>query len=111
MPVCHRQIILCCMAFVVGCSEPEAPAAREFPHAADEYRQALLAAANRPESMANLAEFESRTGNTSAAARYFDLAIALGPGNAAIHHAYGLFLIRINRRDGALEELRQSLSQ
>ncbi len=85
-----------------------ASAAREFPRAAEEYRQALLAAANRPESMANLADFELRTGNTSAAARYFDLAIALGPGDAAIHHAYGLFLIRINQRDDALEELRRA---
>lgn len=83
-------------------------ASRAFPRVADEYRQALLAAANRPESMANLAEFESMTGNLPAAARYFEQAIMLDTDAAAIRHAYGLLLIRIDRRDNALEELRRA---
>lgn len=83
-----------------------ATASRAFSRAADEYRRALLATANRPESMVNLAEFESMTGNSSKAAHYFEQATALDPGSAVIHHAYGLLLVRINRRDDALEELR-----
>ncbi len=85
-----------------------ATASRAFSRAADEYRQALLATANRPESTVNLAEFESMTGNTSAAARYFEQAIALDPDIAIVRHAYGLLLVRIERRDDALKELRRA---
>jgi len=86
---------------------PAAPS-RAFAKAAEEYRESLQATANRPESLVRLAEFESTTGNVSAATGYFHDAIELDPTMAVAHHAYGLLLVRIGRHNEALRELRHA---
>ena len=85
-----------------------ATASRAFMLAADEYRETMWATENRPESLVRLAEFESTTGNASAAAEYFEQAIELDPAMAVARHAYGLLLVRMNRNDDALQELRRA---
>ncbi len=80
--------------------------ARAFAGAADEYREAQLNAASRPEAMVVLGEFESQMGDGQAAGRYFGNAIRLDPDFAAGHHAYGLFLVRSGRRIEALRHIR-----
>ena len=80
--------------------------ARVFARAADDYRIAMLATANMPESATILAEFESRVGNQADAERYFRHAIKIDPGFAGARHAYGLYLVRAGRADDALVELR-----
>lgn len=82
--------------------------ARAFAAAADEYRQAQLAAASRPEALANLGEFESLIGSLSDAARYFERALKQDPDLAMVRHAYGLLLVRAGRSDDALTELRRA---
>jgi len=83
---------------------------RAFASAADEYRAAMLAAASMPDAVTNLAEFESRTGNTEAAEKYFRHAIRINAKFGPARHAYGLFLVRTGRADEALEQLRGAAS-
>lgn len=80
--------------------------ARAFARAADEYREPLKSTAFMPEAAVNLAEFEMRLGNSTAAARMYEHAIRVGQDNAPAQHAYGLHLIRSDKQDDALEHLR-----
>lgn len=77
-----------------------------FRLAAGEYRAAQLTSANRPESLVNLSEFESATGNQGAAIDYLQHAIRIAPGFAPARHSLGLLLVRNQRPDEALAELR-----
>jgi Tfp pilus assembly protein PilF len=79
---------------------------RAFPEAADEYREAMLAAANTPDAALGLAEFENRLGNSADALRMYRHALVVGPNFAPAYHAYGLSLVRSGAQDEALENLR-----
>ncbi|ANO50526.1 cytochrome c3 family protein [Woeseia oceani] len=74
-----------------------------FDEVADEYRAAMLASASLTESLTNLAEFESRLGNSDPAGQYLQYAIQRDPGSAVAQHAYGLFLVRSGQATAALE--------
>jgi tetratricopeptide (TPR) repeat protein len=77
-----------------------------FEAAAGEFRAAQRAVASRPLSHQVLAEFESRLGNEDLALAYSDQALRMAPDNALVHHSRGLLLVRLDRHDEALEELR-----
>jgi len=79
--------------------------ARAFPAAADEYRQAMSYGLAMPESALNLADFETRLGNTDAAAKNFEHAIRVGIDFAPARHAYGLYLVRRGDSNQALPHL------
>jgi predicted CXXCH cytochrome family protein len=83
-------------------------AARAFPRAADDYREAQLASASMPESLTALAEFESRLGNAALAQKYLLHGIRVDPGFAPARYSLGLLFVRIGRHDDALEQLRQA---
>jgi tetratricopeptide (TPR) repeat protein len=77
-----------------------------FDRAADEYRAAQLAVASRPQAHGALAEFESRLGDIEAALAHADQAVAMAPEMALLRHSRGLLLVRADRHDEALAELR-----
>ncbi len=77
-----------------------------FGIAAEEYRAAYLATANRPASQASLASFEANTGNTTTAVPYMERAVQLAPENADLRHLMGLLYIRSGSQKAALEEFR-----
>jgi tetratricopeptide (TPR) repeat protein len=79
---------------------------RVFRLAAEEHRAAQLASASRPESLVNLADFESATGNQGAAIDYLQHAVRNAPDFAPARHAFGLMLVRNQRPDEALDEFR-----
>jgi hypothetical protein len=79
-----------------------------FEAAADEYRAAQAATASRPVSHQALAEFESRLGNEGLALEHSDQALAMAPDNALVRHSRGLLLVRLDRHDEALDELRRA---
>ncbi len=83
--------------------------ARAFPRASQEYREAMLTAANTPLAAMNLAEFESTTGNTAAAGKYYEHALRLDGEFAAARHAYGLFLVRSGASGEALLQLQKAV--
>jgi len=80
--------------------------ARAFPDAAEEYRRALLATANLPGSVLNLAEFESLSGNAEAASKLYRQMLVIGADFAPGRHAYGLWLVRNGQPEAALDHLR-----
>ena len=80
--------------------------ARAFPDAAAEYRRALLATANLPGSVLNLAEFESLSGNAEAASKLYRQMLVIGADFAPGRHAYGLWLVRNGQPESALGHLR-----
>ncbi len=77
-----------------------------FGLAAEEFRAAYLATANRPESLASLASFESNTGNTTAAVAYIERAVRLAPDNADLRHTMGLLYVRSGNQQAALDQFR-----
>ena len=79
-----------------------------FERAADEYRAAQLAVASRPQAHGALAEFEGRLGNIETALAHADRAVAMAPEMALLRHSRGLLLVRADRDDEALDELRQA---
>ena len=83
-------------------------AARAFPGAAADFREARLAAAPLPESLTILAEFESRLGDEALAQKYLEQSVRIDPDFALAHHSLGLSLVRQHRYDEALEELREA---
>ena len=79
---------------------------RAFGIAAEEYRAAYLATANRPRSLANLASFEANTGNTAKAVGHMERALQLAPEVAALRHSMGLLYVRAGNQNAALDEFR-----
>jgi len=77
-----------------------------FGVAAEEYRAAYLATANRPASLASLASFEANTGNTTTAVSYMERAVQLAPDNADLRHSMGLLYVRAGSQEAALQEFR-----
>ncbi len=85
-------------------------AARSFASAASEYRQSLVTAASRPESLTMLSDFEFRLGDNARSIESVRHALRLDPGNATARHAHGLALIREKDYDEALVELQRAYS-
>lgn len=83
-------------------------AARAFPGAADDFREARLAAASLPESLTILAEFESRLGEKALAKKYLQQGLRIDPDFAPAHHSLGLLLVREHDYEDALEQLREA---
>jgi predicted CXXCH cytochrome family protein len=83
-------------------------AARAFPAAADDFREARLATASVPGSLTMLAEFESRLGDEALAQKYLQQSLRIDPDFALAHHSLGLSLVRERRYDEALEQLRKA---
>jgi tetratricopeptide (TPR) repeat protein len=54
----------------------------------------------------NLADFYRSQGNEAEAEKTLHRAVEVAPGNADVHHALGLLLVRQKRTDEAIEELR-----
>ena len=79
---------------------------RAFPAAADDYRASMKAATVMPDAALNLAEFETRMGESVAAAKLYEHAIEIGADSASVQHAYGLYVVRSGRSSEALEHLR-----
>jgi hypothetical protein len=79
-----------------------------FDSAANEYRDAQLAIASRPQAHGALAEFEGRLGNIEQALQHADHAVSMAPDMALLLHSRGLLLVRANRYDEALDDLRQA---
>ncbi len=86
---------------------PPAPA-EAFDRAADEYRDSQYAVASRPQAHGALAEFEGRLGNIEQALVHADHAVAMAPDMALLRHSRGLLLVRADRHEEALGELRQA---
>jgi hypothetical protein len=86
---------------------PQAQAA-QFASAADEFRAAQYAIGSRPQAHAALAEFEANLGNIEQALLHSDQALSMAPDMAIVRHSRGLLLVRANRHDEALEELREA---
>jgi len=84
---------------------PQAQAA-SFASAADEFRASQQAIASRPQAHAALAEFEASLGNIEQALVHSDKAVSMAPDMALVRHSRGLLLIRAERRDEALIEIR-----
>jgi Tfp pilus assembly protein PilF len=84
---------------------PPAQAA-SFAAAADEFRDAQYAIASRPQAHAALAEFEADMGNVEQALLHSDQAKSMAPEMAVVRHSRGLLLVRAERREEALVELR-----
>jgi len=84
---------------------PQAPT-NSFRAAADEYRAAQHAVASRPQAHVALAEFEASMGNVEQALVHSDQALSMAPEMALVRHSRGLLLVRAERRDEALVELR-----
>jgi tetratricopeptide (TPR) repeat protein len=82
--------------------------ARAFTAAADEYRAAQLSAANMPESLLQLGEFESRLGNADRGLRYVRAAVTQDPDLAIARYSYGLALVRTGDAENALQHLRRA---
>lgn len=82
--------------------------ARAFAKAADEYRDSMLESASMPTASLNLAEFESRLGNSAAASTLYEHAFKIGAYSGAVQHAYGLHLVRSGKQIAALEHLRRA---
>ncbi|NIL94409.1 MAG: ammonia-forming cytochrome c nitrite reductase subunit c552 [Woeseiaceae bacterium] len=81
-------------------------AAVAFAAAADEYRAAQHAIASQAVAHVALAEFESQLGDLELALQHADRAVAMEPGNPLARHSRGLLLVRLDRHDDALGELR-----
>lgn len=113
-----------------------------FTAAADEFRDAQLAVASRPEAHVALGDFESSMGNPDTAIEHYAFALAMDPAyaysrlnyadglrrfgdesgaekllrdglvldsdNAELRHSLGLLLVRTERSDEGLAELRQA---
>ena len=77
-----------------------------FASAADEYRASQLAVASRPQAHGALAEFEGRLGNIEQALAHADQAVSMDPDMALVRHSRGLLLVRANRHEEALDDLR-----
>ena len=80
--------------------------ATSFSAAADEYRAAQHAVASRPQAHVALAEFEASLGDIEQALLHSDQAVGMAPEMAIARHSRGLLLVRAERRDEALTELR-----
>ncbi|HZD52661.1 MAG TPA: cytochrome c3 family protein, partial [Woeseiaceae bacterium] len=72
-------------------------AARAFPAAADDFREAQLASPSMPESLTILAEFESRLGNDGLAEKYLRQGLRVDPRFAPARYSLGLLLVRAHR--------------
>jgi hypothetical protein len=86
---------------------PQAQAA-QFAAAADEYRAAQYAVGSRPQAHAALAEFEANLGDIEQALVHSDQALSMAPEMAIVRHSRGLLLVRADRHDEALGELRKA---
>ncbi len=82
--------------------------ARAFSVAADELRSSLLMAGSMPNALANLAAFESMTGNDAKAVRYLRRAVEATPAIGPLQHALGLALVREGKRNEALAAFRRA---
>ena len=82
--------------------------ATQFAAAADEYRAAQYAIGSRPQAHAALGEFEASLGNIEQALLHSDQAVSMAPEMAIVRHSHGLLLVRANRHDEALDELREA---
>jgi Tfp pilus assembly protein PilF len=82
--------------------------AAQFAAAADEFRAAQYAVGSRPQAHAALAEFEAGLGNMDQALLHSDQALSMAPEMAIVRHSRGLLLVRANRHDEALDELREA---
>lgn len=82
--------------------------AASFAAAADEFRAAQMAVASRPQAHIALAEFEADLGDIPAALAHADQAARMAPDMALIRHSRGLLLVRADRKDEALAELREA---
>ena len=80
--------------------------ANAFVAAATEYRDAQWAVASRPVAHLALAQFENQLGNLDQALVHSEQALRMDPDNALVRHAHGLLLVRFERHDEALAELR-----
>jgi hypothetical protein len=80
--------------------------AASFAAAANEYRAAQQAIGSRPQAHVALAEFEASMGNIEQALVHSDQAVSMAPDMALVRHSRGLLLVRAERRDEALVELR-----
>ena len=83
--------------------------ARAFARAAQEYRDSMLGGAFMPDTAINLAGFESRLGNHSAAAELYEHAMRTGERLAEVQNAYGLYKVRSGDPEVALSHLRQAM--
>ena len=82
--------------------------ARVYSGAIDEYRASLLVNASRPDASVRLAELESRLGNIDEASRSYARALKLDSAFAPSHHAFGLFLVRVQDHERALVHIRKA---
>ena len=79
-----------------------------FASAAEEFRDAQRAIASRPVAHVALAEFEGQLGDLGLALEHSDQALAMAPDNPLVRHSRGLLLVRLDRDDEALVELRHA---
>jgi Flp pilus assembly protein TadD len=82
-----------------------------FMRAADaetEYKTALRLSPQFAPAAVNLADFYRQQGRDGEGESILRSSIAEIPNDAGLHHALGLILIRLNRSDEALPELRQA---
>lgn len=82
--------------------------ASSFTRAADEFRASQLAIASRPQAHGALAEFEGRLGDLERALMHSDQAVSMAPQDALLRHSRGLLLVRADRDEEALAELREA---
>jgi len=82
--------------------------AASFAAAADEFRAAQMAIASRPQAHAALAQFEADLGDIDKALAHADQAVRMAPDMALVRHSRGLLLVRADRNDEALAELREA---
>jgi len=82
---------------------------RAFVGASGEYRDLMIAAVSMPDAALHLAEFETRLGNSAAAARLYEHAINVGANSAYVQYAYGLYLVRTGSRSEALAHLQSAV--
>ena len=80
-----------------------------FQSAANDYRAAQLAVANRPEAHANLGGFEAGSGNFREALTHFEQSLKMEPGSAATRVNMADVLRRLGQETTAEQVLREGL--
>ena len=82
--------------------------ARAFGRASEELRETYRAIGSMPDALANLAGFETASGNHEDAVRFLKRAVRTTPNLGALQHALGLAYVRVGAHDDALEALRRA---
>jgi tetratricopeptide (TPR) repeat protein len=87
-----------------------AAAAGELQQAAAHYERALTMEPRSVVTRVNLSDVYRQLADDDRGEELFKEGLALSPDNASLHHAYGLLLVRQQKSDQALNELRQAVA-